>query len=958
MGELVNLSSEKNDTLFAKIAKKVEQTATTVKKVGEELKTISGSASEVIESVKDAGDSVKDSLESFNTVKDSVTKLIDNLKEFVETDAPQATPSSSTTSQSSGGVNPPSVNNDSVSAAGLEGFANEAEKMYNSLSAQAQQALDGALKKNKIEEVVDSVKNKVKQEATKLTGDVKDLKKTLSGFGAYLDPKALVEEIKGGCKNIKSEAKVLEQQFKKLSDDVKDIVDDAKKVIDSVKDVKDKVTDAVKQTKTTIDQIKKTAGTIKTNVPKVLGGIFGHTSESNESEAPEASQKESDSSSEEEEENKEIPERKISITIAGIKANNYDIVIDDAKFRLDDFVLTQQLLEPNRLTFTMHKEPEETYNETVFEVCGEIIGKEVTLDLDPAVKFRGFIASASGSRCRSEFQINVIAYSWDALLQDSPNCKSFENQDLDSIIKDVVDDYKQQVSPQISSQFTDQIPYCVQYNESNYQFLQRLAFRYGEWMYNDGERFVFGKLQDADSIDLTYPSHDITSFNVELQVKHASFAHIVSSYNENDSSTQQGEPKMKDALNTLADKTYDASTEIYKKPTLQNLLSGGYADSDSRSKILDNSTAAQGKGQKSQLLTYTGSTYCSKIKVGSKLTIKDNYITESQTNKKSDVDQDEILVTEITHYFMADETYSNHFVGIPSACNNPPFSNPDIFAHAQSCRAKVTDNEDPNNLGRVRVQFDWQKQLSADMKTPWLRIAQPYAGGGKGFSFIPEVGEEVLIGFEGGNADRPYVEGALYNGKEMPDGDWLPGSNQIKAIRTRNGHTIEIHDEGEGGFIRIYDNEKENYILTFSTDEQLIRLESTGNIELQAQKDIILHAGNDVKVTAENDMVLEAHNDQRRIADNDIREHAGNDRTATIDRNDSLTISENSFVKVNGNKDEKVQKKLQVTANDIRIEAHQQLLEYSTTHQAKASNQMALNANATVEIKAAIVKVQ
>ena len=279
----------------------------------------------------------------------------------------------------------------------------------------------------------------------------------------------------------------------------------------------------------------------------------------------------------------------------------------------------------------------------------------------------------------------------------------------------------------------------------------------------------------------------------------------------------------------------------------------------------------------------------------------------------------------------------------------------------------MTDNEDPMDLGRIRVQFDWQAQLDENMVTPWLRIAQPYAGSGKGFSFIPEIGEEVMIDFEGGNAERPYVKGTLYNGMDDPDPAWVPNgnsSNQIKAIRTRNGHTIEIHDEGEDGYIRIYDNEKENYILTFSTDQKLIKLESTGNIELYAKNDIIMHAGHDIiaeadhdiSETAHNDMFLAADNDMQRTADNDIREHAGNDRNTNIDRNDSLSVSENQFITIGDNKDEQVEHKLQITAETIREEARNQLLEYSKTHHAKADQEMALNAGMKIDIKAAMVK--
>ena len=239
-------------------------------------------------------------------------------------------------------------------------------------------------------------------------------------------------------------------------------------------------------------------------------------------------------------------------------------------------------------------------------------------------------------------------------------------------------------------------------------------------------------------------------------------------------------------------------------------------------------------------------------------------------------------------------------------------------------------------------------------------MAQPYAGGGKGFSFIPEIGEEVMIDFEGGNAERPYVKGTLYNGIDDVDKAWVTGNNsqnQVKAIRTRNGHTIEIHDEGNDGYIRIYDNKKENYILTFSTDKKLIKLESTGNIELYAKNDIIMHAGHDINASADNDIFIAASHDMQRTADNDIREHAGNDRSASIDRNDSLTVESNQFIKINDNKDEQVAHKLQVTAEDIREEAYDKLLQYSTTHHQKASDSMAINAGNRIDIKANTVKV-
>lgn len=668
--------------------------------------------------------------------------------------------------------------------------------------------------------------------------------------------------------------------------------------------------------------------------------------------------------------------KNITVAIDGMKSTGFYMELDDARWRLDDFVLHQSLLALSTLSFSMRKEPDERINEITFDVCGQIIGKEISVSVETTsvekesfkveteaasdVNFKGVIVSASAARHQSAFTVNVQACGWDALLDDNPNCKSYENKTLEEIVRDVTGDYSEHLETEIDPGFSGTVPYCVQYNETDFQFLRRLAKRYGEWMYNDGERFVFGRMPEGERIKLAYPSRDIPSYNVDLKICHTRFGHLASSYNSDDATLKEGTEEMRREYNTLSEKVFNASEETFVKPTLQNVHSGGFADEDGREAILGVSTKTQARGEKAGMLKYSGVSYSSRLKIGSIVVIEDNYMPDTDSFEKSKVEQDEILITEIEHRFSTDESYSNIFAGIPSACDYPPYSDSDVYPVAASCRAKVKDNEDPKNLGRVRVQFDWQACQGDGMMTPWIRIAQPYAGGGKGFSFIPEIGEEVMVDFEGGNAERPYVKGTLYNGIEDPDAAWLPDgnrNNQVKAIRTRNGHTIEIHDEGENGYIRIYDNEKENYILTFSTDEKLIKLESTGNIELYAKNDIIMHAGHDINASADNDIFIAASHDMQRTADNDIREHAGNDRSTSIGRNDSLTVGSNQFVNVNENKDEQIAHRLQLTAENIRMEAQDQLLEYSSTHHQKASDKMALNAGSQIDIKAGIVKV-
>lgn len=646
------------------------------------------------------------------------------------------------------------------------------------------------------------------------------------------------------------------------------------------------------------------------------------------------------------------------LTIDDAHSDGFQIELNGSLFTADNFTLSQHLMQPNTLHFRLRKGPLEDENEPQFRTCGAIIGKDVTISLSTdhvetvsaivsqedkteEIRFKGIIVSASGSRYQSAYYIDVEAKSHEALLLDNPTCKSFEKKTLNEIVEDVIDDYSDSISAQIDARFTEALPYTVQYNETNYQFLQRLAQRYGEWLYNDGEHLVFGKLPEGESVTLGYPDKDIPGYNVDLRMQHVAFGHLASSYNSDYASKKEGLEEMERAYNTLADQVFDSSQRRMTKSTLQNLHSGGFADTDGSATILNVSTKTQARGEKAGMLTYSGTTFCPRLRIGGTLVIMDNFLPNDLAGQTSDVEQAEILVTELVHNFSADDTYSNHFTGIPAACDYPPYINSDVFPAAPPCRAKVTDTEDPNNLGRIRVQFDWQAQLDEQMMTPWLRIAQPYAGGGKGFSFIPEIGEEVMIGFESGNAERPYVNGTLYNGVGNPDGKWLPGDNQVKAIRTRNGHTIEIWDAGQGGYIRIYDNEKENYILTFSTDEKLIKLESTGNIELYAKNDIIMHAGHDINASA----------------DHDISVVAGNDRNLNVGHNQSVNIRKNEFINIGQNKDENIKLNSQLSAQNIRLEADLSLIEYSTTHQQRANATMSLSASNQVDVKGNIVKV-
>jgi uncharacterized protein involved in type VI secretion and phage assembly len=109
--------------------------------------------------------------------------------------------------------------------------------------------------------------------------------------------------------------------------------------------------------------------------------------------------------------------------------------------------------------------------------------------------------------------------------------------------------------------------------------------------------------------------------------------------------------------------------------------------------------------------------------------------------------------------------------------------------------ALVTDIKDPDGQGRVRVRLPWSPDAGGQSYEAWARLATLMAGNNRGSWFVPDVDDEVLVAFEGGNPRRPYVVGALWNGRDAPpesmDG---AGNNYIKSIRSRNGVKITLDD--------------------------------------------------------------------------------------------------------------------------------------------------------------------
>jgi uncharacterized protein involved in type VI secretion and phage assembly len=139
----------------------------------------------------------------------------------------------------------------------------------------------------------------------------------------------------------------------------------------------------------------------------------------------------------------------------------------------------------------------------------------------------------------------------------------------------------------------------------------------------------------------------------------------------------------------------------------------------------------------------------------------------------------------------------------------------------------VTNNKDPDGMGRVKVRFPWRDDEDESF---WARVATMMAGSDRGSYFLPEVDDEVLIAFDHGDVHHPYVIGALWNGKDKPPEENSDGKNNIRKIRSRSGHEIILDDSQGQEKVTIKTNAGHQILLDDSSGGEKIEIkDKTGS---------------------------------------------------------------------------------------------------------------------------------
>ncbi len=400
--------------------------------------------------------------------------------------------------------------------------------------------------------------------------------------------------------------------------------------------------------------------------------------------------------------------------------------------------------------------------------------------------------------------------------------RSFQNV-ADS---DIVQKLAQEVGLQTDADQTKQIhPYLFQNNQTNLEFLHERAASLGYLLYVEGKKLCFKPPeQSPQPIELQWASN-LSEFRPRLTT--------LSQFNK--VSSRGWDPQNKKEIVSevnQADGMRDIGQQKQGGDMAKNAFSIEAADLVSQHPIreqgvADAKTKAVANRHQERFIEAEGT--CGgnpAIQAGSSVRIQ----------SVGDQFGGTYLVTSVSHLYSAHHGYTTHF-GIsgqtPSTLLRLLAGDHKNGSHNGLMIGIVTDNQDPQGWGRVKVKYP---TLSSDHASDWARVATVGGGDQRGIEFLPEVNDEVLVGFEMGDIHFPYVIGGLWNGVEAPpkkNSDITAGGHVTqRIIRSRTGHLVILDDsDGQAG-ITLQDKNGNKVMIDSNANKLTIQV--TGDISIQA----------------------------------------------------------------------------------------------------------------------------
>jgi len=465
--------------------------------------------------------------------------------------------------------------------------------------------------------------------------------------------------------------------------------------------------------------------------------------------------------------------------------------------------------------------------------------------------------------------LHVSGISQTVFLDDMEKSRIFLNRNLQQIALEIFAEessgefYQREA---ILPTYTSPFDFKPQYNETSFNFMKRLSARYGQWFYFDGMRMQFGQTKTSNVKLINGSSLHKFTIKANLVSQKTSFGGY--DYNSESNIRNSSEKTTTGSRDRFAVSMGFNQSSVARK----DLSVGAYTNNAQNKEELDQMVKLQTAGRDANSVFYSGISYFP-IGLGQVFTIQNKTV------------EHELVAIEIIHHSEVNGNYSCEFRAIPADVAAPHYTDVNVFAVAESQPAKVIDNNDPEGLGRVKVQYYWN---GWGCESDWMRMIQPHSGAGKGFYFIPEIGEEVLVGFEGGNADCPFIMGTQYNG-QASSGYHTP-NNYLKVIRTRSGIVIILNDAD--GSVLIEDPSGNKYFM-----------DGNGSITCDAPKNITLNAGEDITINAGQNMNTNVGLNKTNTVGGNYTEQITGSKFLSAGIHFILNVTGNMFEWIKGNKE-------------------------------------------------------
>ena len=516
----------------------------------------------------------------------------------------------------------------------------------------------------------------------------------------------------------------------------------------------------------------------------------------------------------------------------------------------------------------------------------DIIGKNVTVSIvlaDGGKRyFNGVIShfsqgsgggesSASDPRV-SYYTARMVPWLW--LLTQTADSRIFQDKTISDIVEQIFSEKGyQDYSLRLHGAY-EPMGYCVQYRETDFNFISRLLEENGIFYFfeheNGKHNLVIADTRDENKpcpnqADASYQISGggwlkkdvITALEYRQEIRPAKY--FLRDFNFETPAAIEYESKAKEVLGPGEREIYDYHGRFMKRSSAEHL------------------TNRRMEEEEAQITTIMGESDCRAFTSGYRFKLSDFY--RKDMNKKdyllTAVEHEVTHVSEYTGVGLdageGDLRYTNRFRCIPYEVPFRPLriARKPIVQGTQTAIVTGPAGEEIHTdpYGRVKVQFHWDREGKRDENSScWIRVSQAWAGGNWGAMYIPRIGHEVIVDFIEGDPDRPIITGRVYHGTNMPPYG-LPGEKTKSTVKSNSS-------KGGGGFNEIRFEDK------------------------KGEEEVFFHAQKDENTIVENDQTI--------VVGNDRAESIGRDRSLSVGRDKSETVGRNKVINVGSNHSEQI----------------------------------------------------